>query len=94
MGPRPFFSRPRQDQDLNLQDQDQDQDLSSRDQDQDQDLSLQDQDRDQDLSLQDQDQDQDLTLITKTKAKTLLQVSIKDNFKSCCQSSIARTARL
>ena len=40
-----FLTRPRQDQDLNLQDRDQDQDLNLQDQDQDQDLERQDQDK-------------------------------------------------
>jgi len=37
---RPFFSRPRQDQNLNFQDQDQDQDLNLQDHDQDQDHDI------------------------------------------------------
>jgi len=63
---RPFFSRPRQDQDVNLQDQDQD-------------LNLQDQDQDQDPNLQDRDQDQDhdITVQDQTKTSTFRQVHFK-----------------
>jgi hypothetical protein len=46
---RPFFLRPRRDQDLYLQDQDQDRDLNLQDRDQDQDITVQDQDQDLDI---------------------------------------------
>jgi len=58
---RPFFSRPRRDQDLNLQDQGRD--LSLQDQDQDHDLSFW--SRDQDLGFKAQDQVQDLPMFSR-----------------------------